>query len=125
MFRSFFHCFLQFVEGYTAKILDLITTGLGPDQLCLALNVCPGTQEVVPVEEEETVGDQCVLCEYVVSTLDKMVTDKTNEAEIQVIQSSCVILVICLLRLPLMPCAHTCQSRSVHSAPPLWIPTQK
>jgi len=73
----------QFVEGYTAKILDLITTGLGPDQLCLALNVCPGTQEVVPVEEEETVGDQCVLCEYVVSTLDKMVTDKTNEAEIQ------------------------------------------
>jgi len=73
----------QFVEGYTAKILDLITSGLGPDQLCLALNVCPGTQEVVPVEEEETVGDQCVLCEYVVSTLDKMVTDKTNEAEIQ------------------------------------------
>merc|ERR1711974_482946 len=53
------------------------------DQLCLALNVCPGTQEVAPVEEEETVGDQCVLCEYVVSTLDKMVTDKTNEAEIQ------------------------------------------
>ena len=53
MFRSFFHYFLQFVEGYTAKILDLITTGLGPDQLCLALNVCPGTQEVVPVEEEE------------------------------------------------------------------------
>jgi len=73
----------QFVEGYTAKILDLITSGLGPDQLCLALNVCPGTQEVVPVKEEETVGDQCVLCEYVVSTLDKMVTDKTNEAEIQ------------------------------------------
>lgn len=74
----------QFVEGYTAKILDLITTGLGPDQLCLALNVCPGTQEVTPVEEEpETVGDQCVLCEYVVSTLDKMVTDKTNEAEVQ------------------------------------------
>merc|ERR1712212_1065247 len=73
----------QFVEGYTAKILDLITSGLGPDQLCLALNVCPGTQEAAPVEEEETVGDQCVLCEYVVSPLDKMVTDKTNEAEIQ------------------------------------------
>jgi len=75
----------QFVEGYTAKILDLITSGLGPDQLCLALNVCPGTQEEVApvVDEEETVGDQCVICEYVVSTLDKMVTDKTNEAEIQ------------------------------------------
>ena len=26
----------------------------------------------------------CVLCEYVVSTLDKMVTDKTNEKEIEV-----------------------------------------
>merc|ERR1712112_394225 len=74
----------QFVEGYTAKILDLITTGLGPDTLCLALNICPGTQEVAPVEEElETSGNQCVICEYVVSTLDKMVTDKTNEAEIE------------------------------------------
>ena len=81
----------QFVEGYTAKILDLITTGLGPDQLCLALNVCPGAQEVAPVEEEPEVdGNQCVLCEYVVSTLDKMVTDKTNEAEIQVIKSRCI-----------------------------------
>ena len=47
-------------------------------------------EEVAPVvDEEETVGDQCVICEYVVSTLDKMVTDKTNEAEIQVIKSSC------------------------------------
>ena len=79
------------MEGYTAKIIDLITSGLGPDQLCLALNVCPGTQEEVApvVDEEETVGDQCVICEYVVSTLDKMVTDKTNEAEIQVMKSSC------------------------------------
>ena len=49
------------------------------------MNVCPGTQEEVApvVDEEETVGDQCVICEYVVSTLDKMVTDKTNEAEIK------------------------------------------
>ena len=47
-------------------------------------------EEVAPVEQEpETVGDQCVICEYVVSTLDKMVTDKTNEAEIQVMKSSC------------------------------------
>ena len=80
----------QFVEGYTAKILDLITSGLGPDQLCLALNICSETKEVAPVEEEEAVGDQCVLCEYVVSTLDKMVTDKANEAEIQVKKYSCM-----------------------------------
>ena len=79
----------QFVEGYTAKILDLITSGLGPDQLCLALNICSETKEVAPVEEE-AVGDQCVLCEYVVSTLDKMVTDKANEAEIQVRKFSCM-----------------------------------
>ena len=68
--------------------MDLITSGLGPDQLCLALNICSETKEVAPVEEEEAVGDQCVLCEYVVSTLDKMVTDKANEAEIQVTKSS-------------------------------------
>ena len=70
--------------------MDLITSGLGPDQLCLALNICSETKEVAPVEEEEAVGDQCVLCEYVVSTLDKMVTDKANEAEIQVRKSSCM-----------------------------------
>merc|ERR1712004_437668 len=43
----------QFVEGYTAKILDLITSGLGPDQLCLALNICSETKEVAPVELED------------------------------------------------------------------------
>merc|ERR1712168_142815 len=46
----------QFVEGYTAKILDLITSGLGPDQLCLALNICSETKEVAPpMVEVETV----------------------------------------------------------------------
>ena len=115
----------QFVEGYTAKILDLITSGLGPDQLCLALNICSETKEVAPVEEEEAVGDQCVLCEYVVSTLDKMVTDKANEAEIQVSKSSCMVTLSQkkFRRLPLMPCAPTYQSPSVHSAPRSWTPT--
>ena len=114
----------QFVEGYTAKILDLITSGLGPDQLCLALNICSETKEVAPVEEEEAVGDQCVLCEYVVSTLDKMVTDKANEAEIQVRKSSCMVtLSQKIRRLLLMPCAPTYQSPSVHSAPRSWTPT--
>ena len=121
----FFHILRpQFVEGYTAKILDLITSGLGPDQLCLALNICSETKEVAPVEEEEAVGDQCVLCEYVVSTLDKMVTDKANEAEIQVRKSSCMRTLSQKNRRPLlMPCAPTYQSPSVHSAPRSWTPT--
>jgi len=83
----------SFVDGYTAKILDLIASGLDPNELCLALDLCPGNglalcpavEEINEVEEEEAelADNTCVLCEYVVSTLDKMVTDKTNEKEIE------------------------------------------
>merc|ERR1711972_876685 len=81
----------QFVEGYTAKILDLITSGLGPDQLCLALNICSETKEVAPMVEVETVrvggpkvgGAYCTLCEVVVTSLDSSIQDKTNEAQIK------------------------------------------
>merc|ERR1711972_358393 len=82
----------QFVEGYTAKILDLIASGLGPDQLCLALNICSETKEVAPpMVEVVTVrvggpkvgGAYCTLCEVVVTSLDSSIQDKTNEAQIK------------------------------------------
>ena len=85
----------DFVEKYTAKILNFIVQGLTPDEICAALKLCSAETEPVvtttqaPVEEDTT----CVLCEYVITTLDSMLEDKTNEAEIKKsLESLCSLL---------------------------------
>jgi len=77
----------DFVESYTDMILNFIANDLNPNQVCEAMNLCGDNllvEEIQPLEIQQTVGDEtCVLCEYVVTTLDKMVTDKANEQEIK------------------------------------------
>jgi len=87
----------SFVETYTASIINLIVQGFTPDEVCSALDLCASTTEVALVETAPTpveVEDStCILCEYVVTTLDGMLTDKTNEAQIKAaLESLCSIL---------------------------------
>jgi len=86
----------NFVETYTGTIINLIVTGLTPDEVCAALDLC-STTKVVSVQTVPTplkVEDStCVLCEYVVTTLDGMLEDKTNEAQIKAaLEQLCSIL---------------------------------
>jgi len=85
----------DFVEKYTAKILNFIVQGLTPDEICAALKLCSSDEPVIvttspaPVKEDPS----CVLCEYVITTLDSMLQDKTNEAEIKrSLESLCSLL---------------------------------
>jgi len=76
----------QFVDKYTPIILDLISTSLTPDEICGALDLCDGDKAFVvePPQVPESLKDTgCVLCEYVISNLDKMLSDKETEAEIK------------------------------------------
>ena len=92
----------DFVETYTSTIVDLIVQGLSPDEICSALQLCSSTKTVTapapvtitprvvqPVETDST----CVLCEYIITTLDSMLEDKTNEAQIKAaMEKLCSIL---------------------------------
>lgn len=76
----------DFVERYTPMILSLISQSLSPDEVCAALDLC-STEAVTPKPDQtppKKLGDTgCILCEYVISNLDKILEDKNNEAEIK------------------------------------------
>jgi len=74
----------DFVDKYTATILDLIVNGLSPDEICSALQLCVSQEPpVTPAPARIKTDSGCILCEYVITTLDSMLEDKTNEAEIK------------------------------------------
>jgi len=82
----------DFVERYTPMLLDFIANGLNPDEICSAMKLCSGWARLPSLPQQEvTVGDsKCVLCEYVVTTLDNLVSNKTNEEEIkEALESLC------------------------------------
>eukprot|EP00092_Neocalanus_flemingeri_P033617 GFUD01036545.1.p1 GENE.GFUD01036545.1~~GFUD01036545.1.p1 ORF type:complete len:893 (-),score=233.50 GFUD01036545.1:245-2923(-) len=86
----------DFVEKYTSSIINLIVTGLTADEVCAALDLCASTEvgsvQTVPTPVE--VGDStCILCEYVITTIDSMLEDKANEAQIKAaLETVCSIL---------------------------------
>jgi len=88
----------NFVETYTSTIINLIVNGLTPDEICSALDLCASTTDIqtVPTEIEVKVqveDSTCVLCEYVITTIDSMLEDKANEAQIKAaLESVCSIL---------------------------------
>jgi saposin len=83
----------QFVDSYAPMILDLIAKSLTADEICDALDLCTTeSTEIAPMNND--LGDTgCVLCEYVISNLDKILEDKTNKAEIKAgLDSVCNLL---------------------------------
>jgi len=85
----------NFVEKYTDSLINLIVSGLTPDEVCAALSLCSSETaalEIVPVKKDME-DTTCVLCEYVITTLDSMLEDKTNEEQIKAaLESICSIL---------------------------------
>merc|ERR1719158_2829042 len=88
----------NFVETYTSTIINLIVNGLTPDEVCAALDLCSSSTEIqtLPTEVEAKVEMEdttCVLCEYVITTIDSMLEDKKNEEQIKAaLESVCSIL---------------------------------
>jgi len=83
----------QFVDKYTSMILDMISTSLTPAEVCSGLDLCDDKEEIdvnPPTPPANLQDTGCVLCEYVISNLDKMLKDKTNEEEIkQALENVC------------------------------------
>ena len=80
----------DFVEKYTPTIVNLIVEGLSPDEICSALQLCEEEEVTTPAPVTDS---SCVICEYVITTLDSMLEDKSNEAQIKAaLESLCSIL---------------------------------
>ena len=84
----------DFVEKYTTTIINLIVSGLTPDEICSALNLCTSETTPSPTPSPASKADTtCVLCEYIITTLDTMLEDKTNKDEIkETLEKLCSVL---------------------------------
>jgi len=80
----------NFVDKYADMVMEVISKSLSPDQLCQAIDLCDAGE----TSSAANFGDTgCVLCEYVISNLDKMLKDKTNEKEIEdALESVCSLM---------------------------------
>jgi saposin len=86
----------RFVDKYSAAFLDFISKNLTPEQFCDALDMCSAEEDLeIAVFGIEKASDDsaCIICEYIISYLDKALTNKTNEDEIkQALEEVCDML---------------------------------
>jgi len=75
----------NFVDKYVTAFLKFVAQGLTPDEVCDALDMCNPNeaQNFIKVRDFSGGDSACVICEYTVSYLDKMLEDKNNEEEIR------------------------------------------
>ena len=86
----------RFVDKYSAAFLDFISKNLTPEQFCDALDMCSAEEDLaIAVYGIDKASDDsaCIICEYVISYLDKALTNKTNEDELkQALEEVCDLL---------------------------------
>ncbi|GFR60011.1 proactivator polypeptide, partial [Elysia marginata] len=71
---------VEFVDKYASDIVELLLV-LKPEDICINLKLCPNKTAAQTLKVND--GPQCVLCEFVVSQLDKMLSDNATEAQIE------------------------------------------
>ena len=77
-----------FVSTYTDLIIDMLTKDVSPEMICTNLGLCKSSGNIVQhrvdlVRLEAQKKPYCALCEMVITQLEQMLEDKTNEAEIE------------------------------------------
>ena len=84
----------DFVDKYTSTIIDFITSGLSPDEICSALKLCTTSAPApAPAPAPVEADTSCVLCEYVITTVDSMLEDQANKEQIkQALEEVCSLL---------------------------------
>lgn len=71
----------EFIDNYSEMILDLLTEGMSPKELCAAMNLCPAKPAILVQEDQER--PYCTLCQYAISEVDKLLQDDKNEEKIK------------------------------------------
>ena len=80
----------EYIEAYAETILQFILQSMTPDEICAELGVCESKSVLVKISEKDS---KCVLCEYVMSTVDQLLSNKSTEAEVrQALEEVCSYL---------------------------------
>ena len=69
----------QYVDAYAEAVIQLILQDFTPQQICAEIGLCNSVSEVVMTVQDT----KCVLCEYVIKTLDDLLANNATEAEIK------------------------------------------
>lgn len=99
------HC-SRVVAAHHEDLVDMVTAEFTSDEMCFFMKYCSAQPSVVPVggdietneipmtwEDEVKDSDICVLCEFVLKTLEKDLQDNKTEAEIRVaVEHVCVVM---------------------------------
>ncbi|XP_074648494.1 prosaposin-like isoform X2 [Tubulanus polymorphus] len=76
----------QLVQIYTPMIIQYLLKGMTPDQLCVEMRLCTAAASLLKVNVQRIPGvkqtAQCVACEFVIKTLDGMLTKNATEQQI-------------------------------------------
>merc|ERR1711936_693232 len=83
----------DFVDKYTSVVIDFLVSGLSPDEVCSALQLCFTSVARLDTPAPVKADTSCVLCEYVITTVDSMLEDKANQDQIKAaLETVCSIL---------------------------------
>ncbi|MPC96384.1 Prosaposin [Portunus trituberculatus] len=72
----------DYVEAYGDQVIELLAQEIDPaknltlsSQVCQMIHLCPAQPETMPQKEDVS----CVMCEYAITQLDKMLGDHKTE----------------------------------------------
>ena len=83
----------DFVDKYTSVVIDFLVSGLSPDEVCSALQLCFTSVARLDTPAPVKADTSCVLCEYVITTVDSMLEDKANQDQIKAaLEAVCSVL---------------------------------
>ena len=69
----------EYVDAYAETVIQLILQDFTPQQICAEIGLCSSVSEVVMTVQDT----KCILCEYVIKTLDDLLANNATEAEIK------------------------------------------
>jgi len=69
----------DYVDQYGDMIMDMLAQELSPEMICSQLGFCVKAKARLPSGSDQ----QCTLCEFAMSTLERILGDKKNEEEVR------------------------------------------
>merc|ERR1719495_2900589 len=74
----------NFINAYAEQVIQMIADNLTPDEICQALELC-----AAPPPQDNT----CIVCKYVVKTVDRMFADEQDIEEIkEELEQACKVM---------------------------------
>ncbi|XP_048256787.1 prosaposin-like [Haliotis rufescens] len=82
---------VNFVNTYGAAVIKLLIQNLKPDEICKSIGLC--AQGVKSVKPKVGADVGCIICEFVMTTVDSLITANSSQAEVEAaLEKVCTLL---------------------------------